>query len=145
MPSLLGAIVDSVSQICQNAAAAKAPEEGGVGDKQLLTLPFHDRFAALGAGVPVAVRKSARVPTPSVQLRSLPDHAGRRGAGSRAAPAAPGSTGVPSTRATAGGGAAGASRDRGPTRRHHWDSPHREGGAAAQRSTSGTSSSGTGN
>ena len=101
--SLLAAIVDSVPQLCQNAAAAQAPEEGGVGEKQLLTLPFHDSFAVLGGGAPVAVGRSMRVPTPSVRLRPFPDHAGRQGAGSRTAPAAPGSTGVPSTRAIAGG------------------------------------------
>ena len=103
VPSLLAAIVDSVPQLCQNVPAGHVPEEGCVGNKQLLTLPFHDGFAALGADAPVAVRRSTRVPTPSVRLRPLPDHAGQREPRSQISTAAPGSTGVPSTRATSGG------------------------------------------
>ena len=106
-PSLIGAIIDSVLQLCQNATTAQTPEEEGVRDKQLLTLPFHDRFAALGVGAPVAVRRSAWVFTPSVRLRPLADHAARPGPGSRTASAAPGSTGPPATRVTTGAGATG--------------------------------------
>ena len=55
-PSLLGAIVDSVPQICQSTTTTRTTEEEGTRDGQMLTLSFHDRFAALGAGAPVAVR-----------------------------------------------------------------------------------------
>ena len=54
--SLLGAIVDSVPQMCQSTTTARTTEEEGARDGQMLTLSFHDRFAALGAGAPVAVR-----------------------------------------------------------------------------------------
>ena len=55
-PSLLGAIVDSIPQMCQCTTTAQTTEEKGARDGQMLTLSFHDRFAALGAGAPVAVR-----------------------------------------------------------------------------------------
>ncbi|CAN0583744.1 unnamed protein product, partial [Laminaria digitata] len=78
-----------------STASPRTPEGEEARSQQLLTLPFHDRFAALGAGAPVAVRRSARVPTPSVRLRQLPDHAGR------SAPL-PSTTGATARRATTG-------------------------------------------
>ena len=102
-PSLLGGIVDSVSQPCYHVIATQTSEEEGVRDKQLLTLPFYERFAALGTCTPVAVRQLAWGPASSVGLWPLPDHADRPGPGSHTDPATPGSTGSPSTRATTGG------------------------------------------
>ena len=62
VPSLLGAVVDSVPHLCQNVAAAQAPEGGCVGENRLLPLPSHDEIDALGAGGPVAVKKSNGCP-----------------------------------------------------------------------------------
>ena len=72
-PSLLGTIVDSIPQACQNTAAVQMPEEEGARDGQMLTLSFHDGFAALRAEAPVAVRRSTRVIKPSVRLQPLPE------------------------------------------------------------------------
>ena len=57
-PSLLGAIVDSVPQMCQSTTTTQTTEEEGARDGKMLTLSFHDRFAVLGGGAPVAVRRS---------------------------------------------------------------------------------------
>lgn len=108
-PSLLGAIVHSVPQILQGTIAPQAPGEEGTRYGQMLAPPFHERFPALGAGAPVAVRRSARVLSPSVRLRPLPDQVRRPVPIARTAQTTPGtarswSVGATARRATTGGG-----------------------------------------
>ena len=93
-PTFLGAVVDSVPQGFRNPAPPRTPKEKQSKGQHLLTLTFLSRLAALGAGAPLAVKRSTRVPTPSVRLWPFPDHAGRS-----APPAS--KTGSPSTGVTA--------------------------------------------
>ena len=102
IPILLGAHYNCVRphnvrvpQMCQSTTTARTTEEEEARDGQMLTLSFHDRFAALGAGAPGVVRRSTRVLTPSVRLRPLPESI------TRTVQTTSGSTGPPTTRATA--------------------------------------------
>ena len=59
-------------------------------DRQLGTIAFHDRLAAVGVGMPaVELRQSTRASEPAVRLHPLPDHVARAVRLSLEAPAPP--------------------------------------------------------
>ena len=111
-PSLLGAVVGSVPQTCRGAVSLQTSGEGGLTDRQLGTLAFHDRLDAVGLGTPaVALRRSTRASGPSFRFRPLPNHVARAVRASRAASApsfhtgsaSSPSTGVAGQRSSGGG------------------------------------------
>ena len=71
-PSLLGAVVGSVPQTCRGAVSLQTSGEGGLTDRQLGTLAFHDRLDAVGLGTPAErfVDRRVRPGRPSGFVRS---------------------------------------------------------------------------
>ena len=74
-PSRLGAVVDSTLQTRRGAVFLQKSGEEGLADRQLGTLAFQDRLAAVGVGTPaVAFRRSTGASAPPVRLRPLADN-----------------------------------------------------------------------
>ena len=89
-PSLLGVVIDRIPQTHRGPISLQTSGNESLTDKELNTLAFHDRLAAVGVGMPaVALRRSTRASAPSVRLRPLPDHVARAARAPRATLAPP--------------------------------------------------------